>query len=128
MTCTLHLFIHTLYTTYCIEIWGSGNITETYLQPLLKIQKKLARILTFSSFQEPSQKLFVKLGWLHIYDLFLFHISLIAHKQLHFKDHVSYRLSKLIKITSIHQHETRSAKKCNLFKHRIQTKRFVRDL
>jgi hypothetical protein len=63
--------------TYCIEVWGS-DVPQGYLNPILKIQKKLARIITYSDWQEPAQKLMVKLGWLNIYDIFKLHIQTIA--------------------------------------------------
>ena len=58
-------------------IWQS--FTYTYLLPLLQIQKKLARIITFSQWDEPAQKLFVQLGWLNIYDIFKHKLKILAH-------------------------------------------------
>ena len=65
------------HLTYCVEIWGSDT-PQQYLDPLLKIQKKLARLITFSEWNEPAQKLFIKLGWLNIYDIHKLHIQTLA--------------------------------------------------
>ena len=108
---------------YCIEVWGVGDVTVTYLQPLLKIQKKLARIITFASWEEPAQKIFCKLGWIHIYDLYKLHVLLLEHKQLHFKDREPFYL-KITPVEFTHYHNTRAASKGNLFKKICGTQTF----
>ena len=45
------------YLIYCIEIWG--NASAIHLEPLIKIQKKSIRAITFSEFSAP-QKHFSK--------------------------------------------------------------------
>ena len=37
-----------LYLTYCVEVWG--NTAEKYLDPLIKVQKKIVRVITFSPY------------------------------------------------------------------------------
>ena len=44
------------YLIYCIEIWG--NASAIHLEPLIKIQKKSIRAITFSEFSAPSEPLF----------------------------------------------------------------------
>ena len=39
------------YFIYCIEIWG--NASAIHLEPLIKIQKKSIRAITFSEFSAP---------------------------------------------------------------------------
>ena len=46
------------YLIYCIEIWG--NASAIHLEPLIKIQKKSIRAITFSEFSAPSEPLFPK--------------------------------------------------------------------
>ena len=36
------------YLTYCVEVWGTAP--KKYLDPLIKIQKKIVRIITFSPY------------------------------------------------------------------------------
>ena len=52
---------------YCIVIWGKSDTKITYLQPLFKLQKKLARIITFSKHDTHAQPLFNKLKMLHMH-------------------------------------------------------------
>eukprot|EP00732_Lithocolla_globosa_P001079 Lithocolla_globosa_v1_NODE_479_length_3945_cov_27.737018.p2 type:complete len:374 gc:universal NODE_479_length_3945_cov_27.737018:2311-3432(+) len=55
--CPLRILIQLYYALiyshfiYCLEIWGSSDTKSTYLQPLLIIQKKILRIITFSNYR-----------------------------------------------------------------------------
>ena len=51
------------YLIYCIEIWG--NTHNTYLLPLIKLQKKCVRIITFSHYLEYTEPLFKQLDILN---------------------------------------------------------------
>ena len=44
------------YLIYCVEIWG-GSL-KSYLDPLVKIQKKGIRTISFSEYLPPSEQLF----------------------------------------------------------------------
>ena len=48
-------FIYT-YLIYCVEIWGNTN--ETHLKPLIQIQKRSIRTITFSHYQDHTGPLF----------------------------------------------------------------------
>ena len=55
---TLHNLYYTFvypYLIYGVEIWG--NACSVYLDPLVKLQKKCLRIITFSSYLEPLFKI-----------------------------------------------------------------------
>ena len=67
---TLILLYNTLilpHLTYCIEIWG--NTYTSYLEPILKLQKRIARLITFSDFSAHSKPLFHQLKILDIHNL-----------------------------------------------------------
>ena len=53
-----HAFIFS-YLIYCVEIWG--NAANKYLDPLIKLQKKIIRVITFSQYLAHTNDLFVKL-------------------------------------------------------------------
>ena len=42
-----------LYLIYCVEVWG--NACDTHLDPIIKIQKKCVRVITFSHYLEPTE-------------------------------------------------------------------------
>ena len=44
------------YLIYCVEIWGDTN--ETHLKPLIQIQKRCIRTITFSHYQDHTGPLF----------------------------------------------------------------------
>ena len=52
-----HSFVFS-YLIYCVEIWG--NALAIHLDPLIKIQKKSIRAITFSEFSAPSEPLFLR--------------------------------------------------------------------
>ena len=51
------------YLIYCIEIWGNTN--EIHLNPIVKIQKKSIRTITFSHYQAHTAPLYKKLNILN---------------------------------------------------------------
>ena len=66
------------YLIYCIEIWG--NTHDSYLSPLIKLQKKAVRIITFSHYLEHSAPLFKQLDILNFKALVIQRISLLMYK------------------------------------------------
>ena len=46
------------YLIYCIEIWGNTN--DIHLDPVIKLQKKSIRAITFSHYLESTDPLFKK--------------------------------------------------------------------
>ena len=66
------------YLIYCVEIWGSS--LKSYLDPLVKIQKKRIRTISFSEYLAPSEPLFQKLNILKFEKLVIQRISLMMFK------------------------------------------------
>ena len=63
---------------YCVEIWGSS--LKSYLDQLVKIQKKCIRTISFSEYLASSEPLFQKLNILNFEKLVIQGISLIMFK------------------------------------------------
>ena len=61
-----HAFVFP-YLTYCIEIWG--NTSDIHLDALLKVQKKIIRIITYSSYLAHTDEIFKELNILPVYKL-----------------------------------------------------------
>eukprot|EP00732_Lithocolla_globosa_P001727 Lithocolla_globosa_v1_NODE_932_length_3064_cov_7.400798.p2 type:complete len:206 gc:universal NODE_932_length_3064_cov_7.400798:2155-2772(+) len=101
---------------YCIEIWGNSDPTITYLKPILILQKKILRIITFSGYQAHALPLFKKLEILHIYDIFKFRISLLVYQNIHSKTNI--KLEKTCLTQNMHSHNTRASTANKLFVHR----------
>ena len=66
------------YLIYCIEFWG--NTHDSCLSPLIKLQKKSVRIITFSHYLEHSAPLFKQLDILNFKTLVTQRISLLMYK------------------------------------------------
>ena len=60
------------YLIYCIEVWGISP--HTHLKPLLLLQKKIVRIMTFSSYYAHTAPIFKDLKILTI-DKLIVHIT-----------------------------------------------------
>ena len=97
------------YLIYCCEIWG--NTSHTYLDSLIKYQKKIIRIMTFSQYDAHSKPLFMKLHILDLQKLIIHRIALMMYK--HSVQLLPVPVSNLfIKNSSIHVYNTRS---CNMY-------------
>lgn len=66
------------FLIYGIVVWGSTYPTN--IKPLLILQKRAIRILTFSKFDEHSSPLFKQTNILKLFDLVNFHISMFMFK------------------------------------------------
>ena len=62
---------------YCIESWVNTNC---HLDPLFVIQKRILRILTFSSYDVQSESLFKHTNILPIYKLVHYRIGIMMYK------------------------------------------------
>ena len=60
--CLLNLYYSFIYPylTYCVEAWG--NTPDTHIDPLIKLQKKVIRIITFSPYLAHTEPLFKELN------------------------------------------------------------------
>ena len=101
------------YLIYCCKNWG--NTSHTYLDPLIKCQKKMIRIMTFSQYDAHSKPLFMKLHILDLQKLITHRIALMMYK--HSVQLLPVPVSNLfIKNSSIHGYNTRS---CNMLHTKI---------
>ena len=66
------------YLIYCNEIWG--NACQAYVDPLIKLQKKIVRIMTFSSHDAHTEPLFKTLHVLKFKKLVIQRIALMMFK------------------------------------------------
>ena len=78
---TLHNLYYTFvypYLIYGVEIWG--NACNAYIDPLMKLQKKCLRIITFSNYLEHTEPLFQKLEILNFKKLVIHRIAMLMFK------------------------------------------------
>ena len=67
------------YLIYCVEIWGNTN--ETHLKPLIQIQKRSIRTITFSHYQDHTGPLFDIVNILDLKKFVIQRIALLMFKR-----------------------------------------------
>ena len=72
-----HTYIYPHFI-YCIESWG--NASNCHLDPLFVIQRRILRILSFSSYDVPSESLFKHTNILSLYKLVHYRIGIMMYK------------------------------------------------
>ena len=98
-----HSYIYP-YFIYCIESWG--NASNCHLDPLFVIQKRILRILTFSSYDVPSDLLLKHTNILPLYKLVHYRIGIMMYKYANYL--LPPVMNDLYTVNSdIHEHNTR---------------------
>ena len=103
LTTLYYSFIYP-YLSYCVEIWGCTY--KTYLKPLFLIQKKVVRMITFSSFRQHTLPLFNKLQILNIYQLTSFKICIFMHKYENDALPLNFK-HMFTRVNNVHSYNTR---------------------
>ena len=102
-----------LYLIYCVDVWG--NALSTHTQPLIKLQNKIIRIITYSHFLASSEKLYNKTGILPLVTLVNYRIGLLMFKIE--KHTVPIPISRLFKLNNdVLNYNTRQAHHIHSFK------------
>jgi len=111
------------YLIYCSEIWGCAS--DTHLQPLIKLQKKIIRIITFSPYCSHTQILFQQLDILPFKKLVIHRLGLQMHKYEHGNLPEALHLL-FVKNSSVHNYNTRNKGKLRpaMAKHAYRDKDF----
>ena len=121
----LQLYYSLIYPflTYGLSIWG--NTYSSTLRPLIILQKKATRIITFSEPGDHSEPLFEKLNILKLTDLVTLHNALLMYNYHH--NLLPSSLEIFFKtVASIHSYNTRLASKSTYYLNTIKTnKRFA---
>ena len=87
-------------------MWGNTHIT--ILDPLIKIQKRIIRIITSSPYRAHTQPLFVALNMLNVFDINKLVVSLFMRTALYSVEPSNIFSSFFTMNNALHNHETRS--------------------
>ena len=107
------------YLIYGLILWG--NTYESNLNPIIVLQKRVVRAITFANFDEHSSPLFKALGILKFSDLISFQNLLFMHD---FNNHTVPRAfdnSVFTPTNQVHQYNTRQALKCTFYMPSVRT-------
>ena len=66
------------YYTYCVEVWG--NACQTHLLSLIKLQKRIVRIISYSSYKAHTDPIFTKLHILKFHQIYKYSIIMFMFK------------------------------------------------
>ena len=72
-----HTFVYP-YLQYCVEVWGCTS--KTYLLPLIRLQQKIVRILSFSKRKAHTEVLFTGLKILHLGQIYTCKVMIFMYK------------------------------------------------
>jgi len=110
------------YIVYGIELWGLA--AKKYTGRIERLQKRAARILSNSKYNEPSLPLFKKLSILRLSDLYKLNVSSIGFN--HTTGCLPKALSQIFTPNrELHSHSTRHAN--DLHMHKFKTNLGVRS-
>ena len=102
------------YLIYCNEVWGNASVV--HLEPIIKIQKRAIRTITFSSYLSPSEPIFQSLDVLNfrkLVNVVIQRVSLLMFKIS--KCDVPKPLHALFRIIkSYHNYQTRRSDSINV--------------
>ena len=94
------------YLNYCIPVWG--NTCKSYLEPLVKMQKRVIRLIKGVKKFEHTDPIFKELNLLKINEIYVYSLQLILYKYHHtlLPDIFS---GFFVSNDEIHHHHTRQA-------------------
>ena len=70
-----------LYLNYCVFVWG--NTFDSYLNPLVVLQKRAVRVIAGAKRNSPTEPIFKKLKLLKLKQIYLFAVQLFVFKFYH---------------------------------------------
>ena len=91
------------YLSYCIAAWGGA--APSNLLPLVRLQKKIMRIITFSPYDSHSSPLFLSSHILPLQYIHKYNLALTFHKILN--NDIMVGSHNLVQINKLHHHNTR---------------------
>ena len=109
-----HVYPHLISN---ISIWGSQRNTKTYLQPLIKMQKKIIRLITNLPPKTHTAPLMKQLRILNLCNLYTLRVCVEMHPFIHPTKHVNRpeHNHDYISATDIHDYKTRYSHNKHLY-------------
>jgi len=111
-----HIYPHLIQN---ISIWGTHDNKKKYIQPLIKIHKKIIRIIAKTHYRAHTKPLLDQLQLLDITHLYTLRVCIENHPFIYPKKNLNRPLhnNTFTPISTIHSYKTRHSTKSNLFVH-----------
>ena len=106
------------HLTYAITVWGTDDNKKGYIQPLIRVHKKIIRIITRAPPRAHTKPLMAKLGILTITNIYILRACTIMHPHIFPQQQDGNRPQHdhhYTPITKIHKHNTRRSAQNNIF-------------
>ena len=105
-----HIYPHLITN---ISIWGTSNPAKTYIQPLVRLQKKIVRILKNVPPGTHTKPLMTELGILNITNLYILRVAAEMHPHIYPKQETNRpdHFHNYTSVAQIHEHATRQSLK-----------------
>lgn len=116
--CTLYYSLGYPYLIYDIVVWG--HTYEYTIKPILILQKKLIRIMTFSDYKAHTNPMFLKLKLLKLPELVHFYTGLFMYDP-HMGNPPICFSSFFTQVKQKHNYNTRLASKCSFSLPKVRT-------
>ena len=106
------------YLLYGVIAWGSAS--QTVLKPLITLQKKAIRVMTFSKYNDHSSSLFKTMNIIKFIDLIHYQVCIFMHKFHH--NQLPITFSDFFKqVSAMHNYNTRHAAKKSYVLPKVKT-------
>ena len=95
-----------------ITIWGTDKHNKEYMQPLIRTQKKLVRLIKNLPPQTHTKPIMKELKILNIISLYILHTAMEVHPHIYSKENINRPKHdhNYISTAQIHEYETRQTK------------------
>ena len=104
------------HITYGLEVWGAA--CKTFLNPILILQKRMARVITFKDRKHHSNPLFLELNLLDVFKEYRYLTGIFMYDL--FNNNLPHGISDYFSFID-HMYQTRNKEKCNLKIEAIRT-------
>ena len=116
---TLKLLYYTLafpHINYCLTAWGGTY--KTTLQPIVKLQNRIIRIISYNSFLCPTKPLYLHHKILPFNQLYKLNTLILIHK---IKNKTISGYTNILQLTNTHNYNTRISSSNNYYQHYNRT-------
>ena len=118
---SLYYSLFASFLQYGIVVWGLTY--DTYIKPIVILQKTVIRAIVFKTLSTPSTPIFLELHLLKLHDLFEMKLLTFVYESVNKLSPPCFH-EFFYMLTQIHQHDTRQAGKGDILLTRKNTSRY----
>ena len=112
----LYYLTQSCHITYGLEVWGAA--CKTFINPILILQKRMARVITFKDRKHHSNPVLLELNLLDVFKEYRYLTGIFMYDLLN--NNLPHRITDYFSCID-HMYKTRNKEKCNLKIEAIRT-------